>query len=147
MTADIENPEIRFLKIIQHSEFRKLYRDAGWWHGEYDADTSFIDGIVSGSFCLAGLFLGDEMIGMGRAISDGASDAYIQDVVVLREYRGKGFGKKIISALIDRLHSANIDWIGLVAQPGTEPFYKSLGFGKMKEHVPMLYSHFPPKPI
>ena len=76
---------------------------------------------------------------MGRALSDLASDAYIQDVVVLKPYRGKGIGKKIIQVLIKRLREKGVDWIGLIAEPGTAPFYEKLGFKPMAGHVPLKY--------
>jgi ribosomal protein S18 acetylase RimI-like enzyme len=78
-------------------------------------------------------------VGMGRVISDGAADAYIQDVVVLGEWRDKGAGKMILTALLDECRSRKITWIGLIAEPGNVDFYKSLGFSPMSGHVPMLF--------
>lgn len=80
-----------------------------------------------------------ESIGMGRVISDGIADAYIQDVVVLPEWRRMGVGCMIVSALLEGCRSRGITWIGLIAQPGTEALYRSLGFQPMKEHIPMLF--------
>ncbi len=76
------------------------------------------------------------MIGMGRALSDLSSDAYIQDVVVLRDYRGRGIGRQIIRTLITCLKEHGVDWIGLIGEPGTHRFYESLGFGPMTGHTP-----------
>lgn len=80
-----------------------------------------------------------EAVGMGRAISDGASDAYIQDVVVLPEFRGQGIGCRIVELLIGHLERAGIGWIAAVSTPNTEGFYESLGFRRMSGFVPMLY--------
>ena len=76
---------------------------------------------------------------MGRALSDLASDAYIQDVTIIKEFRGKGIGRKIIKKLIEKLKENNVDWIGLVAQPGTSSFYEKLGFEVLKDHVSLKY--------
>jgi spermidine synthase len=76
------------------------------------------------------------MIGMGRALSDLSSDAYIQDVVVLRDYRGQGIGRQIIRTLITGLRAHGVDWIGLIGEPGTHRFYESLGFWPMSGHTP-----------
>jgi aralkylamine N-acetyltransferase len=76
---------------------------------------------------------------MGRVISDGIADAYIQDLMVLPEWRKKNAGGMIVSALIERCVSNGITWIGLIAQPGTDAFYRSLGFEPMAGHIPMLY--------
>ncbi len=85
-------------------------------------------------------FIKKKLIGMGRALSDLVSDAYIQDVTVLKEYRGRGIGKDIIQTLIKTLKENNVDWIGLVAEPGTSFFYEPLGFETLKDHVPLKYN-------
>jgi GNAT superfamily N-acetyltransferase len=76
---------------------------------------------------------------MGRVISDGIADAYIQDLVVLGEWRGWRVGKMIVTLLLEECRSRKITWIGLIAEPGKEDFYKSLGFAPMPGHVPMLF--------
>jgi ribosomal protein S18 acetylase RimI-like enzyme len=76
---------------------------------------------------------------MGRVISDGASDGYIQDVVVLPEFRGRGIGREIIRRLTDRCVAAGLTWIGLVAEPNTQEFYEALGFQPLTGFQPMLY--------
>jgi len=68
------------------------------------------------------------MIGMGRSLSDLTSDAYIQDVVVLQAYRGRGIGKKIIEKLITGLKDHGVDWIGLIGDPIPAGFMKTWVF-------------------
>ena len=132
--------QIKIVSEVSRNDVILLYTEAGWWREKYEADTSFIDKIAANSFCFVGAFLVGRMVGMGRAISDGSSDAYIQDVTVLKEFRGKGIGKKIILTLLEFLQSEGVDWIGIVGEPGTEEFYKPLGFKRMESHVPMIYS-------
>ncbi|MFA6567792.1 MAG: GNAT family N-acetyltransferase [Victivallales bacterium] len=136
--------EIRIVRKAGRAEIIALYKEAGWWKPDYSKDTSFIDRIVKKTYCFAGAFHKNKMIGMGRGISDGCSDAYIQDVVVLKKYRGHGIGAGIIREIVEHLQSDGIDWIALVAEPGTEKFYGSLGFRSMKKHIPMLLKHTPP---
>jgi GNAT superfamily N-acetyltransferase len=77
------------------------------------------------------VFIYDEsqLIGFGRAISDGECQGAIYDVAVLPEAQGKGIGKIIIQAILDQLPGCNII---LYATPGMEAFYKKLGFRSMK---------------
>ena len=35
--------------------------------------------------------------------------------------------------------SLGIQWIGLIGEPGTGPFYERLGFRPLEGYVPMLY--------
>ena len=76
---------------------------------------------------------------MGRVLSDGVSDAYIQDLVVLPEYRKKGIGKKLITDLIQYCKSKNISWIALISEPNQEEFYKKIGFKEMANYTPFKY--------
>ncbi|MDD2332501.1 MAG: GNAT family N-acetyltransferase [Candidatus Cloacimonetes bacterium] len=118
-----------------------LYRQAGWW--ETDDNPEYLNTvarIVSDTYCFVVARLGDELIGMGRAISDGCSDAYIQDVTVSQEHRGRGIGKAIIRKLLEHLKTNNLQWIGLICEPGYEKFYQSLGFKIMPNYTPFLYS-------
>ena len=112
-----------------------LYKDAGWWEDSYTSD--FIPDIMKNSYCFAGIFQDKKMIGMGRVLSDGCSDAYIQDITILKEFRGKGLGLKITNFIIEHLKENNIDWIGLIGAPGTQKFYEKMGFNLMSNHIPM----------
>jgi GNAT superfamily N-acetyltransferase len=70
-----------------------------------------------------------QLIGFGRAISDGVYQAAIYDVAVVPEYQGEGIGAIIIQTILSKLSQCNII---LYATPGKEGFYKTLGFRKMK---------------
>ena len=70
-----------------------------------------------------------ELIGMGRAISDGAYQAAIYDCAVSPEYQGQGIGRMIITAVLSDLPDCNII---LYAAPGKEGFYEKAGFKRMK---------------
>jgi len=131
--------EIKAIAAADRNSIKKLYQDAGWWRsGDESADGAWIDALVRQSFCFVGAFRGGELIGMGRAISDGVSDAYIQDVVVLKKFRRAGIGNRIIEKLVEFLTSRRIGWIGLIAEPGTQEFYQRLGFVAMEGFTPML---------
>jgi spermidine synthase len=80
---------------------------------------------------------------MGRAISDGVSDAYIQDLTVLADQRNQGIGGMILRALVARLHADGLFWIGLIAEPGSASFYLREGFRERVGWVPMLLVEVP----
>ncbi len=115
-----------------------LYTAGGWWQESPEARAA-IPLMLTGSFCVMGARNSEgRLVGMGRVISDGCSDAYIQDVVVLTELRGKGIGAEIIKRLAQYCVERKISWVGLVAEPGVEAFYERLGFSCMKGYQPML---------
>ncbi|HAH32257.1 MAG TPA: N-acetyltransferase [Elusimicrobia bacterium] len=113
-----------------------LYRAQGWW-GRYDKP-ALLSRIISGSHCFLTAEHEGRIIGIGRAISDGVSDAYIQDVTVLKSERGTGAGSAIVKAIYKRLKTDGIKWIGLIAQDNSAAFYSRLGFKILRRAQPML---------
>lgn len=134
-----QNIEIKFVDSWSKEEIIALYKAGGWWKETWSS--SNIDLLIKGSnaFAVAVDLSSGRAIGMGRVISDDVSDAYIQDLVVLPEYRDHGVGKRIVNALLRRCLSKDIKWIGLIAEPGNEDFFSALGFKTMNNHLPMLY--------
>ncbi len=135
--------QVRIIDSASRKEMIALYKDADWWESPADGNLNFLDKVVTDSFLFAGAFCRGKLIGMGRALSDGVSDAYIQDVVVFRSFRGKGVGKKLIQTLVKGLQANKIDWIGLIGEPGTAPFYEPLGFSILKDYIPMKLNKLP----
>lgn len=129
----ISEPEDKQIASIIH-----LYDTAGWWTGQAHENGELICRIVSGSHCFVLAWEGSEIVGMGRAISDGISDAYIQDVTVLPEFRGQGIGRGIVVEILKRLRADGLQWIGLIAGRHSHPFYRKLGFEEMPASTAML---------
>jgi len=120
-------------------EIANLYRAGGWWKEEYDQRE--LPRLIRGSFLFAVAVdrKTGHAVGMGRVISDGVSDGYIQDLVVLPEYRKTGIGTQIVSTLVKKCVERGISWIGLIAEPDTEKFYLPFGFHPMEGHVPLIF--------
>jgi aralkylamine N-acetyltransferase len=115
-----------------------LYRAQGWWEPQDEGREKLITRLITGSHCFAIATDGRCILGMGRAISDGVSDAYIQDLTVRKDNRKMGIGRKILLTIINRLHDDGIPWIGLIAEPGSFNLYHQAGFHEMQNSVAML---------
>lgn len=76
------------------------------------------------------VFDAGKLVGAGRALADGVDCSYICDVAVHPEYQGMGIGKTIVTRLVEL--SQGHRKIILYAAPGKEPFYRKLGFYRMK---------------
>jgi len=130
--------KVEIVKSTDVEQLKNLYKEAGWWSEGDDTDPDLIRKIIDGSFCFAVASIKDKIIGMGRAISDGVCDSYIQDVVVLNEFRGRRIGVLIMDELVKYLKSKNINWIGLISEPKAASFYQRYGFSLMPEYRPFL---------
>lgn len=135
-TEKLNGLEIKLVRTVPVEEFQALYQDAGWWQNDYKKSDVFLRRIPEKSALFAGAFLEKKLIGMGRALSDLCSDAYIQDVIVLSAHQKRGIGTLIVTFLIQELKKRGVDWIGLIGEPGTRSFYENLGFRQMKDYIP-----------
>lgn len=131
--------EIKFVNSWKRDEIVELYKAGGWWKDCYNP--SGLKNLIKGSFAFAVAVdkTSGKAIGMGRVISDGVSDAYIQDLVVLPKYRDKGIGRQLVKVLLDHCLSKGILWIGLIAEPDQDDFYSNIGFKTLSKYVPMKY--------
>jgi aralkylamine N-acetyltransferase len=132
-----DNPDFRPSGLFIE-QITALYRSQGWWNGSDNPD--LVLRIIQGSHCFMVAQHDQEIVGMGRAISDRTSDAYIQDVTVKKKFRGQGIGTYIIRMIINRLQLDGIFWIGLIAEKGSHGFYEPIGFRPMINSTPMILS-------
>ena len=95
----------------------------GRWRSREDVERQ-----IAGSWRVAGAYDpgAGRMIGFARAVSDGVALAYLADVYVLPEARGRGVGSALVAALLDEgpgfrwmLHTA--DAHGLYERFGFRP--------------------------
>ena len=125
---------------IEEKDFLKicdLYKIAGWWKESCSSEQ--ISKLISGSFCFLTAWNENELVGFGRVISDGFNDGYIQDVYVAKNFRKQRIAGNIISKLTEYCKEKNINWIALIAAPGSVTLYEKLGFEKMIDHSPMQF--------
>ncbi|HUT39258.1 MAG TPA: GNAT family N-acetyltransferase [Methanoregula sp.] len=134
-----DNIAVQLVHSWDEVEIANLYQAGGWWKEEYDPKE--LPRLIQGSFLFAVAvdIKTGRAVGMGRVISDGVSDGYIQDLVVLPEYRKTGIGTQIVSTLVKKCVELGIFWIGLIAEPETEKFYLPSGFHPMEGHTPLIF--------
>jgi ribosomal protein S18 acetylase RimI-like enzyme len=134
--------DIKFktLKVADKSKINqiiKIYKDAGWWYN-YD-NPKRLKEIINGSYIF---FVGEskgKIIAIARIISDGINDAYIQDFSVLKEFRNKGIGSKMLKFIIKTLKKKGFKWMGLISEKKSVSLYCRAGFKESYNKVPMIY--------
>jgi aralkylamine N-acetyltransferase len=125
----------------QIDQILSLYESAGWWEPGPEASDEALR-LIAGSHCFLVAESMGEIIGMGRAISDRVSDAYIQDVAVKPDYKHRGIGSQIVARISKRLKADGMSWIGLIAERNSHPFYREIGFSDIPDAIPMLLRKF-----
>lgn len=106
---------------------------------------SVVERAISGALCF-GLFTETgAQVGFARMITDSATFAYLADVYVLEEHRGKGLGKWLVETILAhpslqglrRILLATRDAHGLYEQFGFKPLARPGSF--MEMHRPNAY--------
>jgi ribosomal protein S18 acetylase RimI-like enzyme len=110
---------------IDWNELKELYRIAPL--GIKDPEKLKMTFTNSMFKCFA--YHDSQIIGVGRALADGADCSYICDIALHPEYQGLGLGKEIVKKLVAM--SQGHKKIILYANPGKEGLYAKLGFKKM----------------
>lgn len=109
-----------------------------------DIPPATVERSLAHSLCFA-LLDGDRQVGFARAISDRATIAYLADVFVLPEYRGRGLSKWLMECVtshpelqgLRRWMLATRDAHGLYEKFGFTPLRKPEIF--MERHNPDVY--------
>lgn len=72
---------------------------------------------------------GEQIIGMGRLVGDGALHCQICDIAVLPQYQGQGLGKRIMAALMERVLQLPAScYVNLIADGEAHRLYRQFGF-------------------
>ncbi len=71
---------------------------------------------------------GERVIGTARVLFLANGQAKIERMAILKPFRGRGIGKKIISFLNEELKNRQVEEVVLHAQYSVVAFYKSCGF-------------------
>jgi GNAT superfamily N-acetyltransferase len=84
---------------------------------------------LDNSLCF-GVFIDDQQVGFARVVTDKATFAYLADVFVLKEHRGRQLAKKMINEVLDHPELQRLRRIMLATQDAHE-LYRQFGFASL----------------
>jgi GNAT superfamily N-acetyltransferase len=90
---------------------------------------------AANSLCF-GVLHGERLVGFARVITDLATYAYLTDVVVHAEYRGRGLGRWFMERVLDVPGLKGLRRITLLTRDA-ESLYRRLGFDRGAD--PLIY--------
>jgi len=91
---------------------------------------------IDSSVCF-GIYLNDVQIGFARVITDYVVFAYLMDVFIAEEHRGKGYSSILISAMMDEPILKNIK-IWRLATSDAHYLYEKFGFKALAHPEKMM---------
>ncbi|MBF7092340.1 GNAT family N-acetyltransferase [Flavobacterium sp. ALJ2] len=91
---------------------------------------------IDNSFCF-GIFLDDKQIGFARVITDYVVFAYVMDVFITEEYRGKGYSSILIERMINEPALKDVK-IWRLATSDAHFLYRKFGFTALNNPEKMM---------
>lgn len=94
------------------------------------------------SYCHIAVYEYHKLIGYVDCVSNGLTDAYIQDLMVHPDYQHQGIGSELMNQMISFLKDNNIYMISVIyGESNLKPFYERFGFftmlcGQLETHSP-----------
>ena len=82
---------------------------------------------LANSDVIVSLWVGNEIVGFGRALTDGIYRGVLWDIVIDQNYQGKGFGKLIVENLLSSKKIKNTKKLYLMTT-NKKLFYSQLDF-------------------
>jgi len=118
--------EIKDYATYRQEEVERLYASVGWTN--YTEHPDVLAFAYHHSLCILGAYESDVLVGLIRAVGDGASILFIQDIIVHPDYQRKGIGTALLKEMMQRY--ANVYQMELLTDntEKTVAFYTSLGF-------------------
>ena len=101
-----------------------LNQNAQWAQNRSISD---LRNCLSNSDVIISLWIDKKIVGFGRALSDGIFRSVLWDIVIDRNYQGKGYGKVIVNALLESKNIKNTKRIYLMTT-NKKDFYTQLDF-------------------
>ena len=123
--------EIREYKIFNESEILRLYASVGWT-AYTDQPEVLRKGFESSMLTLAA-YVGSQLLGIIRAVGDGHTVVFVQDILVFPEHQRQGVGSALLQAMLDRYSHVRQIELATDNTPKTIAFYKAMGFCEMSE--------------
>ena len=77
-------------------------------------------------------FDGDRLVGYAAVVSNGVTDAYIQDLMVHPDYQRQGIGHQLMQRTLERLRNEGIYMVSVIyGDAELQKYYEEFGFTTM----------------
>ena len=112
-------------------EIVPLYESVGWLR--YAKNPVALEKAYENSLCVLAAYEGDKLAGILRAVGDGVSIVFIQDLLVYPQWQRRRIGTALVKALLEKY--PNVYQMELLTDDTdkTAAFYRAVGFREARE--------------
>ena len=113
-------------KDIDIKQLEELYNDVGW--SAYTQDLEVLKQAILQSLDVITVWNDDKVVGLIRAIGDGLTIVYIQDILVLNAYQNKGIASELLQRILNKYKNVRQKVLLTEEASGVRYFYEKNGF-------------------
>lgn len=122
---------IKEYKDFKYDEINNLYEQLGW--RTYTENMDALEQGFKNSLKVLAAYEDEKLLGLIRAVGDGFTIVFIQDLLVLAEQQKKSIGTALIQAMLNLYPEVRQIELATDIDPKTIAFYKSQGFRELSE--------------
>lgn len=115
----------------QVAQLLALYQSVGW--ANYTQNPAMLRAAYRHSLLTLAAFDEGQLAGVLRAVGDGASIVFVQDLLVFPRYQRRGVGSRLLRALMERYPQVYQLELATDDTEKTAAFYRSAGFVPLDE--------------
>ena len=117
---------------VDLDEVHRYLSEESYWAEGRRRET--VERLIREATRVVGLYAPDaRQVGFARAVSDGVAFAYLADVYVLPEARGRGLGVELVREIVENGSLAGVKW--LLHTGDAHGLYERFGFGAPSERL------------
>lgn len=124
--------EIKVGIRLEKEQIIALYDDAGWT--AYTDEPDHLMKAIENSLKVWTLWDGEKLIGLARTIGDGATICYLQDILILKAYQGRGLGTNLLKEILKENEKIRQFVLLTDDTEKTKGFYKKLGLSEVSDY-------------
>ena len=123
--------KIKEYTVYREDEILRLYPEVGWT--AYTENLAALERGYRNSLLVLAAYENDELLGIVRAVGDGATIVFVQDILVFPARQRQGVGTALLRAVLDRFSDVRQIMLATDNTSKTVAFYKSMGFTELSE--------------
>ena len=109
-----------------------LYNDVSW--SAYTSNPVQLENALNKSLKIWTAWEDDLLVGLARVVGDGYTIIYIQDILVLEAYQGRGLGSQLLTMILEEYQDVRQIILLTDATDKTISFYEKNGLTQVKKY-------------
>ena len=125
MVRYVFNPKLDFVAVLD------LYASVGW--SNYTNRPRQLEQAFHQSLFVIAAYDDEELVGLIRAVGDGLTIVFIQDLLVYPHYQRQGIGRSLLEQTLERFKDVYQIQLATEQSDKNLAFYRELGFRRQED--------------